>query len=68
MVVGVVLGVVTLLKVLDLGTFTVLDRPFNVVTDRGELGSGFAFVRDSLGPWAAWANWIGYFSGTPGVR
>ena len=30
-----------------------LDRPFDVVTDRGQLGSGFAFVRDSLGPWAA---------------
>ena len=55
-VVGTLLGVVTLLKVLDLGTFTVLDRPFNVVTDRGELGSGFAFVRDSLGPWAAWGG------------
>ena len=37
-VVGVGLGAVTLLKVLDLGAFTVLDRPFNVVTDRGELG------------------------------
>ncbi|MFL6080325.1 MAG: CDP-alcohol phosphatidyltransferase family protein [Ornithinibacter sp.] len=53
-VVGVALGVVTLLKVLDLGAFTVLDRPFNVVTDRGELGSGFDFLRASLGPWAAW--------------
>ncbi len=55
-VVGVVLGVVTLLKVLDLGAFTVLDRPFNVVTDRGELGSGFDFLRASLGPWAAWGT------------
>ena len=55
-VVGTLLGVVTLLKVLDLGTFTVLDRPFNVVTDRSQLGSGFAFVRDSLGPWAAWGS------------
>jgi phosphatidylglycerophosphate synthase len=55
-VVGIVLGVVTLLKVLDLGAFTVLDRPFNVVTDRGELGSGFDFLRASLGPWAAWAS------------
>ena len=53
-VVGVVLGAVTLLKVLDLGAFTVLDRPFNVVTDRGQLGSGFDFLRSSLGPWAAW--------------
>ena len=58
-VVGTVLGVVTLLKVLDLGTFSVLDRPFNVVTDRGELRSGFDFVRDSLGPWAAWGSAAG---------
>ncbi|HET7820343.1 MAG TPA: CDP-alcohol phosphatidyltransferase family protein [Ornithinibacter sp.] len=59
LVVGLLLGVVTLLKVLDLGTFTVLDRPFNVVTDRGQLGSGFDFVRDSLGPWAAWGSAVG---------
>ena len=52
-VVGAVLAVVTLLKVLDVGAFAVLDRPFNVVTDRGQLGSGVDFVRDSLGPWAA---------------
>ena len=51
--VGAVLAVVTLLKVLDVGAFAVLDRPFNVVTDRGQLGSGVDFVRDSLGPWAA---------------
>ncbi len=56
LVVGLVLGLVTLLKVLDLGAFTVLDRPFNVVTDRGELGSGFDFLRASLGPLAAWAS------------
>jgi phosphatidylglycerophosphate synthase len=59
LVVGLLLGVVTLLKVLDLGTFTVLDRPFNVVTDRGQLGSGFDFVRDSLGPWVAWGSAVG---------
>jgi phosphatidylglycerophosphate synthase len=51
--VGVVLGAVALLKVLDLGAFTVLDRPFNLVTDRGELESGLGFVNDALGPWAA---------------
>jgi phosphatidylglycerophosphate synthase len=58
-VVGTLLGVVALLKVLDLGAFTVLDRPFNLVTDRGQLGSGFDFVRDSLGPWAAWGSAAG---------
>lgn len=52
-VVGLVLALVTLLKALDLAAFAVLDRPFNVVTDRGLVGSGIAFVRDSWGPWAA---------------
>ena len=50
---GLLLGVLTVLKVLDLGAFALLDRPFNVVTDRGLLGSGVGFVQDSLGPWAA---------------
>ncbi|HSO64973.1 MAG TPA: CDP-alcohol phosphatidyltransferase family protein, partial [Ornithinibacter sp.] len=52
-VVGTLLSAVALLKILDLGAFAVLDRPFNLVTDRGQLGSGLAFVRDSMGPWAA---------------
>ncbi|WP_353952197.1 CDP-alcohol phosphatidyltransferase family protein [Knoellia sp. S7-12] len=50
---GMVVSVVLLFKVLDLGAFAVLDRPFNLVTDVGLLGSGWAFVRDSWGPWAA---------------
>lgn len=50
---GVVLAVLTLLKVLDLGAFAVLDRPFDPVPDQGLLGSGLGFVRDSWGPWAA---------------
>ena len=54
-VVGTLLGVLTLLKVLDLVAFAVLDRPFDVVTDRSLLGSGVGFVRDSLGTWAATA-------------
>ena len=54
--VGVFLAVVTLLKVLDLGAFVVLDRPFGLVTDRGQLGSGVAFLGDSLGAWAAVAG------------
>ena len=59
LVAGVALGAVTLLKVLDLGAFAVLDRPFNLVTDRSELGSGLSFVHDSLGPWAASATVLG---------
>ena len=52
-VLGLVLGVVAVLKAVDLGSFTVLARPFDVVTDTGLLGSGLAFVRDAFGPWAA---------------
>ncbi|KRE43105.1 hypothetical protein ASG74_09330 [Knoellia sp. Soil729] len=50
---GSVLAVVALLKTLDLAAFTVLDRPFNVVTDGSLVPSGVAFVRDSFGPLAA---------------
>lgn len=50
---GLLMAAVVLLKILDLGASAVLDRPFNVVTDRGLLGSGYAFVKDSWGPWAA---------------
>ena len=50
---GVVIAVLTLLKILDLAAFVVLDRPFNVVTDRSLLGSGVGFVRDSVGTVAA---------------
>lgn len=49
-VVGVPLGLLSVLKVLDLGFFGVLDRPFNLVTDRGHLGSAVGFVSESYGP------------------
>jgi phosphatidylglycerophosphate synthase len=67
--VGTLLGVLILLKILDLGAFTVLDRPFDVVTDPSQLGSGVAFVRDSMGPWAATGSVVGavLLVGTVGV-
>ena len=52
-VVGSVLGVLTFMKMMDLAAFLVLDRPFDPVTDRGLLGSGIGFVRDSVGTVAA---------------
>ncbi|MFN2319992.1 MAG: CDP-alcohol phosphatidyltransferase family protein, partial [Dermatophilaceae bacterium] len=58
-VAGGLLGVVTLFKILDLAVFTVLDRPFNVMVDLGQFGSGLAFIRDSLGPWAASGSVLG---------
>ncbi|GAA4413306.1 hypothetical protein GCM10023168_36090 [Fodinibacter luteus] len=59
LVVGALLGTIAVLKLLDLGAFAVLDRPFNVVTDLGQLGSGVAFVRESLGAWAAGGGVLG---------
>ncbi len=51
--VGVPLGLLTVLKVLDVGFFGVLDRPFNPVTDQGHLRSAVDFVRESAGSAAA---------------
>lgn len=52
--VALLLAALALVKLLDLGTFATLDRPFNVVTDRQQFGSGLSFVSDSVGTWAAW--------------
>ncbi|MPZ61022.1 MAG: CDP-alcohol phosphatidyltransferase family protein [Propionibacteriales bacterium] len=48
-VVGVLLGLLTVVKILDVGFFTALDRPFNVVTDRGYFVPAVALVEDSIG-------------------
>jgi hypothetical protein len=48
-VVGVLLGLLTIVKILDMGFFAALDRPFNLVTDRGYFGSAVDLVRDSIG-------------------
>jgi hypothetical protein len=52
-VAGLALAGLVVLKALDLAMFSVLDRPFDLVTDRGQAQAGLAFVSDSLGPWAA---------------
>jgi phosphatidylglycerophosphate synthase len=49
-VVGVLLGLLTVVRILDMGFFAALDRPFNLVTDRGYFGSAIDLVRDSIGP------------------
>jgi hypothetical protein len=52
-VVGVVLGLLAIVKVLDMGFFEELDRPFNPVTDWGSFGPAFGVLRDSVGEgWA----------------
>ncbi|MBA2554446.1 MAG: sulfatase [Geodermatophilaceae bacterium] len=49
-IVGLVLGLLAILKVLDLGFLSVLGRRFNPVSDWGYLRSGADVLRDSIGP------------------
>ncbi|HET7326207.1 MAG TPA: CDP-alcohol phosphatidyltransferase family protein [Nocardioidaceae bacterium] len=49
-VVGVLLGLLTVAKLLDMGFFAAFDRPFNVVTDRGYLPSAVDLLGDVIGP------------------
>ena len=48
-VVGAVLGVLVLVKVLNMGFFTAFDRPFNPVDDWGYTGIGIETLRDAIG-------------------
>lgn len=50
---GVVLGVLTIVRALDLGFFAALDRPFNPVVDWAYLGSALGVLQDSVGRWVA---------------
>lgn len=47
--VGTVVGLVAVLKVLDVGFYEVLDRPFDLLVDWGYLGAAIGVVEDSLG-------------------
>jgi hypothetical protein len=48
-IVGVVLALVAILKILDMGFFEALGRPFNPVYDRGYFGSAMGLLGDSIG-------------------
>jgi len=48
-VLGVVLGVLTVLKVIDIGFYAVLARPFDPVLDWVLFKDGFNFLTDSVG-------------------
>lgn len=48
-VAGVLLGLVAVLKLLDLGFFSVLDRPFDPLNDGSQLGAAVDYVRSSMG-------------------
>ncbi|RTL67225.1 MAG: sulfatase [Pseudonocardiaceae bacterium] len=52
-VLGIALGVLTVLRLFDLGFSAVLDRPFDPLNDAGLLKGGFDFVRSSSGGAAA---------------
>ena len=52
-VIGVVVGLLTIAKILDMGFFTELDRPFNPLTDWSYFGPAFGVFRDAVGQtWA----------------
>ena len=46
---GLVLGVLVIVKVLDMGFFTAFDRPFNPVDDLGYASIGVETLRDAIG-------------------
>jgi len=52
---GLLLGLLTLVKALDIGFFAVFDRPFNPVSDRSYLMPAIEFVRNGMDPLAATA-------------
>jgi phosphatidylglycerophosphate synthase len=49
-VVGPLLGLLVMVKVLDLGLYTAFDRPFDPIADWRYTGIGIETLRDSVGP------------------
>jgi phosphatidylglycerophosphate synthase len=49
-VAGILLGVLTLAKILDIAFYEYVDRAFNPVFDWGSIGSALGVVRDTIGP------------------
>ena len=49
-VVGLALGLLAILKIVDMGFFSVLGQPFNPLTDSSYLKSAVGVLRDSAGP------------------
>jgi hypothetical protein len=49
-VTGVVFALLAFAKILDIGFYSALDRPFNPVTDWSYLGPAIGVLRDSIGP------------------
>lgn len=51
---GVLLGLLIIVKVLDVGFFAVFDRPFDAVSDWYYLGPGVGVLSDSIGRFGAY--------------
>jgi hypothetical protein len=51
--VGAILAALTIVKILDMGFYEALDRPFNPVTDKGYFGSAVGVLSDTIGHSAA---------------
>ncbi|BEP14099.1 hypothetical protein acdb102_24100 [Acidothermaceae bacterium B102] len=58
-VLGIAFAALALAKLLDVGFWDVLDRPFNPVTDTSYLGPAAGVLRDSIGPGRAVAVEVG---------
>jgi hypothetical protein len=56
--VGLLLGVLTVLRILDTGFYQALGRPFNPVIDGSYLHSAFGLLRDSVGSLGAIASTV----------
>ena len=59
LVVGLLLGVLTVVKILDIGFLAALDRPFNPVSDWSYLGPAVGVLDDSIGRAGAVLSVIG---------
>lgn len=66
-VVGALLGLLVIVKVLDLGSYWTLDRPFDLVLDWVLLDDAQSFMKDSLGGTVALAATIGVVALAPAL-
>lgn len=58
-VIGVILGLLTVVKIIDMGFYVALDRPFDPVFDWAFFGPGLSFVKGSIGNVGAIAAVVG---------
>jgi hypothetical protein len=56
---GTLLGLLTVLRVLQMGFLAILGRPFDPLFDWSQLGSGVTLLEDSMGPAGAISTTVG---------